>query len=120
MAGTLVRTWSLGPDLDVVLDEVLSNIVRHGLRDGREHEICIALAVEPDTVTLTVEDDGPPFDPLAYPQPDLDAELGERSAGGLGIHLVRRLMDDVRYERIEERNRLVLRKRRPRPGESPA
>jgi serine/threonine-protein kinase RsbW len=46
-------------------------------------------------VTLTVEDDGPPFDPLAYPQPDLDAELGERLAGGLGIHLVRRLMDDV-------------------------
>jgi anti-sigma regulatory factor (Ser/Thr protein kinase) len=45
MAGTLMRTWSLGPalttDLDVVLDEVLSNIVRHGLRDGREHEICM-------------------------------------------------------------------------------
>jgi hypothetical protein len=57
MAGTLVRTWSLGPalttDLDVVPDEVLSNIVRHGLRHGREHEICIPLAVEPDTVTLT-------------------------------------------------------------------
>jgi hypothetical protein len=50
MAGALVRTWSLGPalttDLDVVPDEVLSNIVRHGLRHGREHEVCIALAVE--------------------------------------------------------------------------
>jgi serine/threonine-protein kinase RsbW/sigma-B regulation protein RsbU (phosphoserine phosphatase) len=124
MAGALVRERSLGSamttDLDVVLDEILSNIVRHGLRDGREHEIRVAIAIEPDAVMLTIEDDGPPFDPLSYPPPDLDADLDTRAVGGLGIHLVRRLMDDVQYERAAERNRVVLRKRRPRPGDHAA
>ncbi len=119
MAGALVRGRVLGPalttDLEIVLDEILSNIVRHGLRDGREHEIRIALAVEADTVIVTVEDDGPAFNPLTFPPPDLDAPLDTRAVGGLGIHLVRRLMDTVRYERVEGRNRLVLRKRRPGP-----
>jgi serine/threonine-protein kinase RsbW len=116
MADALVHDRFLGPalttDLAVVLDEILSNVVRHGFCDGRQHEISIDLAIEPDLVVLTLEDDGPPFDPLTYPPPDVDADLDTRALGGLGIHLVRRLMDDVRYERVAERNRVVLRKRR--------
>lgn len=62
-----------------------------------------------DIVEITVEDDGPPFDPLARPAPDLRLPLEARSPGGLGIVLVRALMDDVRYTRTT-RNILTIRK----------
>jgi anti-sigma regulatory factor (Ser/Thr protein kinase) len=64
-------------------------------------------------VTVTVEDDGVPFNPLEATEPDLDRPLEERSIGGLGIHLVKNLMDDVEYRREAGRNYLVMRKRVP-------
>lgn len=119
MALTLVRGQALAPavaaDLEVVLDEVLSSIVRHGFRDGREHEIRITLAVDGDVVVVTVEDDGPAFNPLTHPLPDRNTPLEGRTVGGLGIQLIRGLMDEVSHQRVGERNRLVLRRRRPGP-----
>ena len=67
--------------------------------------------MSPEALEAEVEDDGRPFDPLGVPAPDLQAPLPERRVGGLGIHFVRRLMSEVRYARVDGRNRLVLRKR---------
>jgi serine/threonine-protein kinase RsbW len=60
---------------------------------------------------VTIEDDGVAFDPLARAAPDVTADLDEREIGGLGIHLVRTLMDGMTYERRGERNVLVIVKR---------
>lgn len=89
------------------VDEVLSNVVRHGYQD-QSGTIDVALAGEPGIVLVDVADDGPAFDPLAAPAPDTSAPLDERRVGGLGIALVRALADDVRYERRAGRNHLSM------------
>jgi serine/threonine-protein kinase RsbW len=60
---------------------------------------------------MTVEDDGPQFDPLSLPPPDVTASLAERKVGGLGVFLVRNIMDNVTYARTAGRNQLRISKR---------
>jgi serine/threonine-protein kinase RsbW len=85
--------------LRVALDELLANIVSHGAAGGRQPAVDVALRREGDAVELVLTDDGPAFDPLAGPAPDLTLPLEARQPGGLGIALVKALMDEVRYER---------------------
>jgi serine/threonine-protein kinase RsbW len=98
-------------DIQVALDEVLTNVIDYGYADGAEHLISVRLQVVDGVFEATIEDDGRPFDPLASAPPDLNAALRERTVGGLGVHFVKNLMTDVVYERIGGHNRLVLRKR---------
>jgi anti-sigma regulatory factor (Ser/Thr protein kinase) len=97
-------------DMNVALDEVLTNVFSHAYDDAAAHEIRIVLAVYPDALQAEIEDDGRPFDPRTVPAPDRGAPLAERKVGGLGIHFVRSLMSEVTYARVGGRNRLVLRK----------
>jgi anti-sigma regulatory factor (Ser/Thr protein kinase) len=99
-------------DLNVALDEVLSNVVKYGYVDDRVHSIWIRLTVSKSAIEAQIEDDGVPFDPLSFPSPDLDVSSAERKVGGLGIHFVRTLMSEVTYSRVAGRNRLVLVKHR--------
>jgi len=100
----------VGVDMHVALDEVLSNIIRHAYSDDRVHEIRIRLTVAEDVIEAEIEDDGRPFNPLTIPPPQLTGSLHERQVGGLGIHFVRSLMNEVSYSLVGNRNRLVLRK----------
>jgi anti-sigma regulatory factor (Ser/Thr protein kinase) len=97
-------------DAALALEEVFANIVQHGYRDSGEHEIQVRLAAGGDSIVLTLEDDGIPFNPAAYPPADTTSPLEFRPVGGLGVHLVRSVMDEVRYDRIDGRNRLVMTK----------
>jgi serine/threonine-protein kinase RsbW len=96
----------------VALDEVLSNIVKHGGR-APEAPARIELTVRRtgDTVEVVVIDDAGPFNPLEAVAPNTTEPLEKRTPGGLGITLVRRLMDVVEYERVAERNRLRMARR---------
>jgi anti-sigma regulatory factor (Ser/Thr protein kinase) len=106
--------------VQVALDEVLSNSVHHGYRDrGEGHRIEVRLQIEKGVLAVTIQDDAPPFDPLAAPLPDTTRTLAARPVGGLGILLTRRLMDAVKYERARGRNRLLLRKRTGLPSAPP-
>jgi serine/threonine-protein kinase RsbW len=100
-------------DFSVAVDEVLANIVSHGYPDGATGEILVRFVYRPGEICAEIEDDGVSFDPLAAPRPDLGATLQERKVGGLGIHFVRNLMDEVVYRRIEGHNMLRLKKRVP-------
>lgn len=97
-------------DMQVALDEVLSNILKNGFGDGLPHRIEVTLSVDRNTLTAEIEDDCAPFDPLGVPPPDLGGSLQARRVGGLGMHFVRNLMSEVRYARVDAHNRLVLRK----------
>jgi serine/threonine-protein kinase RsbW len=97
-------------DMHVALDEVLTNVIKHAYADHEVHRIHVRLRVAHGALEAEVEDDGAPFDPLTLPSPPRRASLAAPSAGGLGFHFVRHLMTEVRYARIENRNRLVLRK----------
>ena len=97
--------------LQVVLDDLLANVVLHGLAGRAGGEATIDVAVADDVIVVTVSDNGPPFDPFAQAAPDTSLGIEERQIGGLGIHLVKQMMDDVSYQRREDRNVTVLRKR---------
>jgi phosphoserine phosphatase RsbU/P len=102
----------------IVCDEVLTNVIAHGFQDEAAHDITVSIEVAGQRFVLTVSDDGVPFDPLAVPSPDTSRPLEQRTAGGLGIHLVRHLVDQMTYERRGDRNVLTLVKaidRRPPP-----
>jgi serine/threonine-protein kinase RsbW len=98
-------------DMQVALDEVVTNITEYAYTDNAEHKIHICFRVLDNVLEAVIEDDGAPFNPLAIPGPDISKPLRERRVGGVGIHFVRSLMDEVAYDRAGERNRLVLRKR---------
>jgi serine/threonine-protein kinase RsbW len=99
-------------DLTLALEEVLSNVIKHGYPEGGDHEISLRVRVEPGQVRAEIEDDGRPFNPLKAPEPDTTKPLEERAVGGLGIHLVRKLMDALEYRRQGGKNLLTIRKLR--------
>ena len=94
--------------LHVALNEVLSNIVRHGAGQLGERLVEVTFVRTVVGVQATIADDGPGFDPLRVPEPDLASPLESRQPGGLGIHFIRRLMDRVEYARRDGRNHLVI------------
>jgi serine/threonine-protein kinase RsbW len=92
----------------LVLEELGINIMNNGYDDGL-HEFEIVLTSEPDTLRVEVLDDGRPFDPLNdAPIPDLESSLDDRPVGGLGIYLVRSMVDRMHYRRTGDQNRLTL------------
>lgn len=97
-------------DLNLALEEAVINVMMHGYADRAEHDIAVILRLDPAGITVCVEDDGLPFNPLEAPPPNVNAPIGERRAGGLGIHMVRRLMDQLEYQRLGNKNILVMRK----------
>jgi len=82
-----------------------------GSSESEPRQVEVSLALTAAGLTLTVEDDGPGFDPLSLPSPNLSASVAERPVGGLGVFLVRRMMDTVSYARVAGRNQLRMSKR---------
>jgi serine/threonine-protein kinase RsbW len=97
--------------VNLALDEVVTNIIRYAYDDGRKHSIVIRLALEDGVLSAQVEDDGRAFNPLEMPPPDITASIEDRPIGGLGIHLVRSVMNSVEYRREDGRNVLIMKKR---------
>src|SRR5262245_9856759 len=97
--------------IKLALDEVVTNVIRYGHEDGGEHEIVSRIAREGGALAAEVDDDGRPFDPLNVAEPDVDKPLEERPLGGLGIHLARKMTDQLQYRRQGNRNVLTMRKK---------
>ena len=94
--------------VNLVLEELVLNIIDYG-QDGSDPDIALEIESEADSIRIELSDRGRPFDPLTEaPEPDLTAPLAERSLGGLGVHLTKTLMDEVRYSRDAHRNRLSI------------
>lgn len=100
-------------DLAIAVDELLSNVAKYGTRpaEGESPAVALEFFVTGQALEVEIADSGPPFDPLSGDVPDVSAALEERPIGGLGLHLVRNLTDERRYERKGGRNvvRLVRR-----------
>ena len=99
--------WVL--NLNISLDELITNTVSYGYGDSDEHEIHVTLTERNGSLVTVLEDDGTAFDPFtSAPEPDLDASVTERRIGGLGVYFVKTLMDEAIYERLDNRNRITL------------
>jgi anti-sigma regulatory factor (Ser/Thr protein kinase) len=96
---------------ELALEEIFMNVVMHGSPAGPTLRVDVFLTLCDDSLTLMIEDDGPSFDPLSLAAPDVTASLEERRIGGLGVYLVRQMMDAVCYQRLGARNQLSMTKR---------
>jgi len=113
--------WALGalPEefevpVAICLEEVLSNVIRHGCPPGSDCDIQVhyrVLTGAAEGIEVEVSDNATAFDPFSLPEPNITAPLEQRRPGGLGVFLVRKMMDEARYERRTGRNHFVFRKR---------
>lgn len=97
-------------DILIALDEILSNIVYYAYPDGSTGVIDIDIQFYGKTIEIRFIDSGVPFDPLAKADPDLSIPVEDREIGGLGIFIVKKLMDEVSYVRENEKNILMISK----------
>ena len=90
--------------MNMVFDELLNNIVSYAYEGEGEHWIDVRVELDREQLSVTVEDEGLPFNPFARSAPDTTLSMEERQIGGLGTHLVRGTMDEVSYARRANRN----------------
>lgn len=94
-------------DTQICVDEACSNVIAYAYPNGAG-QVLISCDHADGGFVVTVRDEGLPFDPLEIPEPDLASDLDRRPLGGLGIHLIKTLMDEVSYERDGSTNVLVM------------
>jgi serine/threonine-protein kinase RsbW len=110
----LAEKWGLPMDLtmnlNLVLEEAVSNVIFYAFKDKEEHEINIMICRNDHSLVIEIHDEGVPFDPTLKQKPDLTLPVEERPIGGLGIFLISKIMDNVSYKRIDNENVLTLTK----------
>lgn len=115
--GNIARESGFGDkdvyNIQLATDEAASNIIEHAYENIADGLLELACGVQGDTIKIILTDHGEPFDPSEIPLPDLKADLSNRKIGGLGIFLMRKLMDEVHYEsNADKSNTLTLLKRK--------
>jgi anti-sigma regulatory factor (Ser/Thr protein kinase) len=109
----LSEEWTLGlklsTQINLVVEELFVNIINYAWDDQKSHDILIDFSREDNVVIITITDDGKAFNLLEYDeQSELIKPVEERRIGGLGIHFVKSIMDRIKYQRMDEKNTLVL------------
>jgi serine/threonine-protein kinase RsbW len=97
-------------EINLVLEELFTNTISYGYDDEAEHWITFKLSYQNGTIRVEIEDDGAPFNPIEAKEPDIECALEERRIGGLGIHLTKKIMDEMVHRRIGDKNILILKK----------
>ena len=107
-ATRLTVTPAVIPNVVLAVDEMVTNIIEHGYR-GQSGSIEIDISTREDALIIQLRDQAPPFDPTTRPPPDLSIPFDERTPGGLGIYLTRKVMDDVQHQvTITHANELTM------------
>jgi anti-sigma regulatory factor (Ser/Thr protein kinase) len=96
--------------LDLALTEWVTNVRDYGYGNGCSGSIAIQLAATLSSVSAEVSDDAAPFNPLDRPEVDTTLPMEDKPIGGLGIHMIRKFMDELSYDRVEGKNRLAMKK----------
>ena len=94
--------------LNVCLEEMLTNIIKYGYDDEKEHEIEIRLEIANKIITLTIIDDGHKFNPLEAETPEITSDIKHRQVGGIGIFLTCKMANKVTYARKDDKNVLRI------------
>ena len=104
----LAEQWGIPREfsrkVSVIFDELLVNIISCAYQDEAEHDIIITVGLSGNLLRITIEDDGIPFNPFGVETPDTKLPMEERKIGGLGIHLIRNMVDETSYQRRIDRN----------------
>lgn len=97
-------------NLNLALEEAVSNIILYAYPEKLGEEISIKASKVGDAILFIISDNGVEFDPTMLPDADITLSAEDREIGGLGIFLIRKIMDEVKYERIEGKNVLTIKK----------
>jgi serine/threonine-protein kinase RsbW len=97
--------------LNLAIEEALTNIISYGYTDKGDHPIELDFKKNGDDLTIIIQDDGLAYDPTLKADPDITLPAAERPVGGLGIFLIKKIMDKVEYQRKDEKNYLILTKK---------
>jgi anti-sigma regulatory factor (Ser/Thr protein kinase) len=106
--GELELTTRVLDRVILVAEELITNVIEHGLPDRGHHDVGLALSIQDGELRLVIEDGGRPFNPLGADAPKLDLDAEHRPERGLGIHLVRNVAQSMEYERRDGRNRIAI------------
>jgi len=101
-------------NIQLATDEAASNIIEHAYEGVTDGILDLSCGMDKNAITIILVDYGEPFDPSVIPLPDLKADLSERKIGGLGIFLMRKLMDEVHYEPREGKSNVLTMIKRKR------
>ena len=100
-------------EINLALEELFTNIISYGYDDEAEHWVKFTLSYQNGTIRMEIEDDGIPFNPIQAKEPDIKCALEERKIGGLGIHLTKKIIDEMVHRRNGDKNVLILKKELP-------
>jgi len=95
-------------NINLALEEAVTNVINYAFEDDNEHLINLDFSLENRELKITITDDGIEFNPLLKEDPNTELSLEERKIGGLGIFFVKNIMDNIDYERINNKNILTL------------
>ena len=116
--GEIARLGGFGDkdvyNIQLATDEAASNIIEHAYEGVNDGVLDLSCGMQGEAIRIVLIDYGEPFDPSAIPMPDLKADLSDRKIGGLGIFLMRKLMDDVHYEPREDKSNVLTMIKRKR------
>lgn len=94
--------------INLAVEELFTNTVFHSIKGQVDSEMKISLTLNANEIRIMLEDKGPAFDPTLVPPPQQDLPLEEMKIGGLGIHIVKELMSEISYRRMDETNVLIM------------
>ncbi len=111
----LEEEWNLPPavvpPVNLALEEALSNVIFYAFEKDSENEISLDVKLEGTVMTMVLSDEGKPYDPTQREDPDINLPAEDRPVGGLGIFLIRQIMNEVTYNRVGNKNQLTMVKR---------
>lgn len=112
---TLEKEWNLPPgfipSVNLALEEALSNVIFYAFEKDSQNEISIDFQQGDSELTIVISDEGIPYDPTQKEDPDINLPAEDRPIGGLGIFLIRQIMNEVTYSRVGQKNQLTLAKK---------
>jgi sigma-B regulation protein RsbU (phosphoserine phosphatase) len=108
VSGRLNLSAKTANDIRLAVEETVVNAMNYAYPDGRKGEILVEADTDGKALTFTISDAGAPFDPTAVPDADTTLPAEDRPIGGLGLFLVRNLVDTMHYDRVNDRNILTL------------
>ncbi len=103
-------SFALSNTLNLVLEEAFSNLVNYAYQDEKPHTIETRFERRPDRIVITLIDDSQPYDPTRKGDPDITLSAEERPIGGLGIFLIKKMMDEVEYKQVDNLNHFIMTK----------
>ena len=90
--------------VDLILEEMITNIIKYGYNDNKDHEIEIKMNITKEYIRIRIIDDGKEFDSEISPAPNIETPLEEMRLGGLGLHLVKNIIHNMKYKRHKKKN----------------